>query len=116
MNNETRIRGSVDQSNMSNSEKKKDGPGKRSRDAVKHNVFTFGGSGKVGGGVAEDRSGNDIAAVGKTSSKELHVKQVALTEKDDVEAYLVTFECIMQAYKVDKAYWTYHLAPQLSEH
>ena len=37
------------------------------------------------------------------------MKLLALTEKDDVEAYLCT-----PAYEVDKTYWTYHLAPQLS--
>ena len=74
-------------------------------------MFTFGGSGKVGK-VTQKTGAEAIAAVGKT---ELHVKLMSLTEKDDVEAYLVTFERIyMQAYEVDKAYWTYHLAPQLS--
>ena len=77
-------------------------------------MFTFGGSGKVRK-VTQKTGAEAIAAVGKTSSKELHVKLMSLTEKDDVEAYLVTFERIyMQAYEVDKAYWTYHLAPQLS--
>ena len=55
-----------------------------------------------------------IAAVGKASPKALQVKLVSLAEKDDIEAYLVTFEHIMHAYKIDKTYWTYHLAPQLS--
>ena len=77
-------------------------------------MFTFGGSGKVGK-VTQKTGAEAIAAVGKTSSMELHVKLMSLTEKDDVEAYLVTFERIyMQAYEVDKTYWTYHLAPQLS--
>eukprot|EP00731_Ephydatia_muelleri_P012821 Em0007g131a len=47
-------------------------------------------------------------------SHNLQVKLVALSEKDDIEAYLVTFECIMEAYKVPKNEWTYHLAPQLT--
>ena len=55
-----------------------------------------------------------MAAVGKVSPKELHVKLVAIMEKDDAEAYLVTFERIMQVYKVDEAYWTYYSFPQLS--
>ena len=42
------------------------------------------------------------------------VKLVQLTEQDDIEAYLVTFEWIMQAYEIPRAQWTYHLAPQLT--
>ena len=42
------------------------------------------------------------------------VKLVRLTEQDDIEAYLVTFERIMQAYEIPRAQWTYHLAPQLA--
>ena len=42
------------------------------------------------------------------------VKLVQLTEQDDIEAYLVTFERIMQAYEIPRAQWTYHLAPQLT--
>ena len=39
------------------------------------------------------------------------VKLVPLTAQDDIESYLVTFERIMGAYKVQ---WTYYLAPQLT--
>jgi hypothetical protein len=46
--------------------------------------------------------------------KELSVKLVALTEKDDIEAYLVTFERIMAAHKVKKDNWSQYLAPQLT--
>ena len=42
------------------------------------------------------------------------VKLVQLMEQDDIEAYLVTFERIMQVYKIPRAQWTYHLAPQLT--
>ena len=59
--------------------------------------------------VSQKTGAETIAAVGKTSSKELHVKLVALTEKDDVEDHLCT-----PAYEVDKTYWTYPLTPQLS--
>ena len=45
---------------------------------------------------------------------ELRVKLVALTELDDIESYLVTFERIMTAHKVDKGRWPYYLAPQLT--
>ena len=46
-------------------------------------------------------------------SHNLQVKLVALSEKD-IEAYLATFERIMEAYKVPKSEWMYHLAPQLT--
>ena len=36
-----------------------------------------------------------------------------LTEKDDIEAYLVTFERIMAAHQVEKDCWPQYLAPQL---
>ena len=42
------------------------------------------------------------------------VKLVPLTTQDDIESYLVTFERIMEAYKVPKEQWTYYLAPQLT--
>ncbi len=42
------------------------------------------------------------------------VKLVPLTVQDDIEAYLVTFERIMEAYKIPKEQWTYYLAPQLT--
>ena len=42
------------------------------------------------------------------------VKLVALTEQDDIESYLVTFERIMDAYKIPQEQWTYYLAPQLT--
>ena len=42
------------------------------------------------------------------------VKLVPLTEQDDIESYLVTFERIMDAYKITKQQWTYYLAPQLT--
>ena len=37
-----------------------------------------------------------------------------LSEQDDIEAYLLTFERMMQAYAVDRPRWTYKLAPQLT--
>ena len=42
------------------------------------------------------------------------VKLVPLSEKDDIEAYLVTFERIMEAHKVDPSRWPHYLTPQLS--
>ena len=48
------------------------------------------------------------------SAPELSVKLVPFSEKDDIEAYLVTFERIMTAHMVDKERWPHFLAPQLS--
>ena len=44
------------------------------------------------------------------------MKLIQLTEQDNIEAYLVTFEqiIIMQVYEIPRAQWTYHLAPQLT--
>ena len=42
------------------------------------------------------------------------VKLVPLSEKDDIEAYLVTFERVMEAHKVEKERWAHYLAPQLT--
>ena len=50
----------------------------------------------------------------KPSQDLMGVKLVPLTEKDDIEAYLVTFERIMGAHKVDKSRWPHYLAPQLT--
>ena len=41
------------------------------------------------------------------------VKVAKLTENDDIEAYLTTFEQLMVAYEVKKDKWTFKLAPQL---
>ena len=42
------------------------------------------------------------------------LKLVPLTQDDDIESFLVTFERIMTAYKIPKEQWTYYLAPQLT--
>lgn len=42
------------------------------------------------------------------------VKLVPLSEKDDIEAYLVTFERIMKAYKVEEDRWAHYLTPKLT--
>ena len=44
----------------------------------------------------------------------LEVKLVPLTEKDDIEAYLMTFERIMRAYQIEKWRWLQYLALQLT--
>ena len=54
------------------------------------------------------------SASASKGTTELSVKLVALTELDDIESYLVTFERIMTAHKVDKGRWPHYLAPQLT--
>ena len=42
------------------------------------------------------------------------LKLTKLTNTDDVEAYLTTFERMMKAYAMEKARWAFVLAPQLT--
>ena len=42
-----------------------------------------------------------------------HDREIKLTEADDIEAYLITFESLMQAYEVSQERWAFKLAPQL---
>ena len=37
-----------------------------------------------------------------------------LTEEDDIEAYLTTFERMMEGHSIEKAKWSYRLAPNLT--
>ena len=60
--------------------------------------------------MVEDQKTGSIAKPGA----ELSVTLVPLTEKDDIESYLVTFERIMVAHKIDKRRWPHYLAPQLT--
>ena len=46
--------------------------------------------------------------------RERDAQLVRLTEKDDIETYLTTFERVMEAYEIDKNRWTFKLAPYLS--
>ena len=46
------------------------------------------------------KEGVEVRPRSRTIAHNLQVKLVALSEKDDIEAYLVTFERIMEAYKV----------------
>ena len=41
-------------------------------------------------------------------------KLTRLTENDDIEAYLTTFERIMVAHEVNRERWSFKLAPQLT--
>ena len=52
--------------------------------------------------------------VEKKVEKDRDVKVAKLTEEDDVEAYLTTFERLMTAYEVPRACWAFKLAPQLA--
>lgn len=49
-----------------------------------------------------------------THPNEALVKVAKLTESDDIEGYLTTFERQMLAYEVEKTRWVFLLAPQLS--
>ena len=46
--------------------------------------------------------------------RERDAQLVRLTDKDDIETYLTTFERVMEAYEVDRNRWTFKLAPYLS--
>ena len=48
------------------------------------------------------------------SGSENEFRVVKLNEKDDIEAYLTTFERLMTAYAVAKTKWIFKLAPQLT--
>ena len=49
----------------------------------------------------------------RSIEKDREVKVTKLTEADDIEAYLTTFERLMKAYEVPRNRWSYKLAPQL---
>ena len=57
---------------------------------------------------------SDTTARPSSVNRPADVKLVPLTEKDDIEAYLVTFERIMAAHEITMNQWPYHLAPQLT--
>ena len=57
---------------------------------------------------------NESTATAKWPHRTLDVKLVPLSVKDDIEAYLVTFERIMSAHEIRKDQWPYQLAPQLT--
>ena len=50
----------------------------------------------------------------RRSAHQETLRLTRLTEQDDIEAYLLTFERMMQAYEIDRARWTFNLAPQLT--
>ena len=66
--------------------------------------------GAEGNLVEDSRTTPAAKSVGELSS----VKLVPLSDKDDIEAYLVTFEHIMEAHKVVKDRWAHYLASQMT--
>ena len=64
--------------------------------------------------VVWEKSEGHSAKGSETVSIEREVKFTKLTETDDIETYLTTFERMMQALKVPKDQWVYKLAPQLT--
>jgi len=61
----------------------------------------------------EDRRGRDRESAIIPPDRET-AKPAKLTASDDIEAYLYTFERMMEAYRVDETLWVYRLAPQLT--
>ena len=57
---------------------------------------------------------SDTTARPSPVNRPVDVKLVPLSEKDDIEAYLVTFERIMAAHEIRQNQWPYHLAPKLT--
>jgi predicted aspartyl protease len=57
-------------------------------------------------------TGGDPVARDRTSESDIKLQK--LTESDDVEAFLTTFERIMRAYHVPEVRWVYKLAPNLT--
>ena len=47
------------------------------------------------------------------ADRDREIKVTKLTDADDIEAYLTTFERLMQAYEVPRERWAFKLAPQL---
>ena len=60
------------------------------------------------------KQGETTAVQVEKAGREQEIRLGRLTESDDIEAYLTTFERQMQVYDVDKAKWSFKLAPQLS--
>lgn len=61
--------------------------------------------------VVEDTKATPVTTI---KSELSGVKLVPLSEKDDIEAYLVTFERVMEAHKVDQDRWAHYLASRLT--
>ena len=57
---------------------------------------------------------SDTTARTSPVHRHVDVKLVPLSEKNDIEAYLVTFERIMAAHEITRDQWPYRLASQLT--
>ena len=57
---------------------------------------------------------SDTTARPSPVNRPVDVKLVPLSEKDDIEVYLMTFERIMADHEIRQNQWPYHLAPQLT--
>ena len=67
--------------------------------------------------VGETRRADETRTVSHTGSRTSHegeVKLVKLSDQDDIEAHLTTFERVMRAYEVKEERWAVKLAPQLT--
>ena len=67
---------------------------------------------QVAGRTQEARSGHKLGAGSSHGDKEAKVSK--LSDEDDIEAYLTTFERMMVAYGVPKDRWVFRVAPQLT--
>ena len=59
-----------------------------------------------------EHSAATVSARGRSTTE--HIKMTKLTDKDDIESYLTTFECIMAANEVSREWWSFQLAPHLT--
>ena len=50
----------------------------------------------------------------RTLGENEHMWLTRLSDNDDIEAYLTTLERMMEAYEVERARWSFKLAPQLT--
>ena len=60
------------------------------------------------------RRWNSAATSSSHCTKHKEMKLMHLTEKDDIEANLTTFEQMMEVYDIGKEKWAYKLPPQLT--
>lgn len=62
----------------------------------------------------DTRQASEARASTSRNPSEGEIKLVKLSEQDDIEAYLTTFERVMRAYEVKEERWAVKLAPQLT--